>query len=97
MNLSVEDQRYKRQEGLAGVLYNCSPSGFAEEVTPEEMNALSVYYLVGRRIEVDNIYEYREQILKTDAELVKLAENALRKVAAAFRVDDAEIGGMFSD
>lgn len=97
MKLSAENQRYRRQEGLAGVLYDCSPNGFTEEVTPEEMNALSVYYRTGRRIDVDNIYEYREQVLKSAPELVKLAEKALRKVAAAFRVDEDEIEGMFSD
>lgn len=96
MNLSHEDQKYAQQEGLAGVLYDCEPRGFAGTVTDEEMNALSKYYFAGREIDVENMFEYRKEIERTNPKTVALAKAALRKVAIAYRVDSDEIKNMFS-
>jgi len=91
MELSPENKKYADQMGLAGVLYGCEPEGFQDDVTPEEMSAMSVYYFAGRDVDVDNMFDYKARIKADSPELVMLAERALRKVAHIYHVDENEI------
>lgn len=83
--------------GLAGVLYDCEPRGFGDEITNEEKDAMNVYYFTGREVNVDNMFEYRKQVEEDMPEVVVLAKNALHKVAAKYRVDKLEVEELFSE
>jgi hypothetical protein len=95
MKLTAADKKYSDQSSLAGTLYECEPQGFGDLVSQEELKALSNYYFMDREVDVEDIYAYRKQLLLSQPELVSRAEQALKKVAKAYKIDDLTIEKLF--
>ena len=86
MNLSKENQDYDKQWDIVDTYYNNQePEGFGDLVTQEEEAALREYYFVDHRTQ--GVYEHRERLVADNPELVKRAEDAMRKIAIAEGVD----------
>lgn len=48
-------------------------------LTQEEREVLTKYFFMGREIDVDDVFDYRDDLLAADATMARVATNTLRK------------------
>ncbi|MGC4104879.1 MAG: hypothetical protein QM753_00810 [Thermomicrobiales bacterium] len=88
-------KKYNHQWDIVDSFFSTNePEGFGALITPEEEDALRVYYFVS--IDGQDIYERRERLVKYNPTIVRAAIAAARRIALAEGLTAGDVKELFS-